>query len=816
MESRMARRLAAVAFTMTLAGSAFSLQLAPEPVLPAVRPWTARWLFVPDASLTAYGVYHFRRRFSLGAVPSTFRVHVSADNRYLLYANGSSVASGPARGDLFHWRYETVDLAPFLRTGENVLAAVVWNLGPETPEAQTTNVTGFLLQGDGPAEKDVNTGPGWKCIRDEAYEMLPIDREEIRHQYYVAGPGDKVTAARYPWGWETAGFDDAAWKAPIAGPTGSSRDAFDAPSRWMLVPRSIPAMDEHPERLERVRRASGVTAPAAFPRAPAPFTVPPRTRARLLLDQGYLTTAYPELVVSGGKDAAVGMKYAENLWVPGTGDKGHRDEIEGKEMRGLRDLFIADGGARRVFRPLWWRTYRYLELNVDTAEQPLTIEDLRGIFTAYPFTRKARFDAGDPELDRILDVGWRTARLCAHETYMDCPYYEQLQYVGDTRIQALVSYYASGDDRLARNAIEQIDDSRTSEGLTMSRFPTRLQQYIPPFSLWWIGMVHDYWRYRDDPAFVRARLPGVRTVLSFFSARQRASGSLGPLPWWNFLDWTSAWPSGSPPGWNFVRDWNSPTSGRTDPRDPSGASAPIDLQLLLAYDEAADLEDELGSKTLAAAYRQEASRLRAEIPRQYWDAGRQLYADTPAKKNFSQHANVLAILGGVVEGEAARALMGRLLSETDLVPCSIYFRHYVHAALNRTGEGDRLLDQLGPWRRMLALGLTTWAEQEDPSRSECHAWGSSPNFELLRTVLGVDSAAPGFRRVRIRPFLGRLTRVSGSVPHPRGEVVVSLRRDGDALEADIRLPEGVDGEVLWRGARSAVGPGQSKLRLTRP
>jgi alpha-L-rhamnosidase len=807
------RRLAVVSLAFLVPGFGGAIRSDPAPV---VRPWTARWISVPDASPADYGVYHFRRRFRVDPVPAAFVVHVSADNRYELYANGARVASGPARGDLFHWRYETVDLAPFLRAGENVLAAVVWNFGPEASEAQVTNQTGFLLQGDGPAEKEADSGAGWKCLRNEAYEILPLNREEIRHQYYAAGPGDKVTAARYPWGWETAELDDAAWKAPVVGPPGSSRDGFDAPSRWMLVRRSVPPMDEHPERLERVRRASGVAVPAAFPRTPARFTVAPRTSALLLLDQGYLTTAYPELVVSGGKDAAIGMRYAENLWVPGTGDKGHRDEIEGKEMRGLRDLFVADGGARRLFRPLWWRTYRYLELSVETREEPLTVEDLRGVFTAYPFTRKARFEAADPELDRILDVGWRTARLCAHETYMDCPYYEQLQYVGDTRIQALVSYYASGDDRLARNAIEQIDESRTSEGLTMSRFPTRLQQYIPPFSLWWIGMVHDYWRYRDDPAFVRARLPGVRTVLSFFAQRQRPNGSLGPMPWWNFLDWTNAWPSGSPPGWNFVREWGSPLSGRIDPGDPSGASAGIDLQLLIAYDEAADLEEELGSKSLAAEYRQAAARLRTEAPRLYWDASRQLYADTPAKKNFSQHTNVLAILSGVAEGEPARVLIGRVLSEPDLVPCSIYFRHYVHSALNRTGEGDRLLDQLDPWRRMLALGLTTWAEQEDPSRSECHAWGSSPNFELLRTVLGVDSAAPGFRRVRIRPFLGRLARVSGSVPHPRGEVTVSLRRDGEALEAEVRLPEGVDGEIVWQGARRPLPSGQSKLRLTRP
>ena len=115
--------------------------------------------------------------------------------------------------------------------------------------------------------------------------------------------------------------------------------------------------------------------------------------------------------------------------------------------------------------------------------------------------RRAKFDAGQPELNQILDVGWHTARLCAHETYMDCPYYEQLQYAGDTRIQCLVSLFQSGDARLMRNAIELLNDSRQSDGCTMSRYPTRLEQYIPGFALWWIGMVHDYFWYVDDAAF---------------------------------------------------------------------------------------------------------------------------------------------------------------------------------------------------------------------------------------------------------------------------------------------------------------------------
>jgi hypothetical protein len=381
---------------------------------------------------------------------------------------------------------------------------------------------------------------------------------------------------------------------------------------------------------------------------------------------------------------------------------------------------------------------------------------------------------------------------------MDCPYYEQLQYAGDTRIQALVSLYMTGDGRLMRNAIAQLDDSRTSEGLTQSRAPTRLQQYIPPFSLWWIGMVHDYWRYQDDPAFVRAMMPGVRAVLGFFAGHQAADGSLGPLPWWNFVDWARAWPRGVPPALD-------------------GASAPLDLQLLLAYGYAADLEQAVGSNVRAREGGEAAARLRATIRQRYWDAGRGLFADTPARTQFSQHANVLAVLAGVVEGAEARAVMDRVLSDTSLVPASIYFRHYLHTALNRTGQGDRYLELLGPWRRMLAEGLTTWAETNEPEvRSDCHAWGASPNFELFRTVLGIDSAGPGFRRVIVRPFLGGLTRASGAIPHPRGEIAVKLALSAGRLEAEIRLPEGVEGELVWRDARRPLRPGPSRLTLPAP
>jgi hypothetical protein len=126
----------------------------------------------------------------------------------------------------------------------------------------------------------------------------------------------------------------------------------------------------------------------------------------------------------------------------------------------------------------------------------------------------------------------------------------------------------------------------------MSRYPTRLQQYIPAWTLWWVGMVHDYWWYADDVPFLKQMLPGVRAVLSFFEARQKENGSLGPLPWWRNFDWVEGWRNGDAP------------------QESDGSSAPFDLLLLLAYGWAADLEQAVGLAPLSEVYRTRERQLR--------------------------------------------------------------------------------------------------------------------------------------------------------------------------------------------------------------
>ncbi len=760
------------------------------------KRWQANWVSHPTASLKEYGVFHFRNAFDLDSIPEKLVIHVSADNRYHLFVNGKSVCRGPARGDFMHWRFETVDISPYLAKGKNSIAAAVWNYGEFIPGAQMTIKTAFVLQADNPKFDFVNTNPQqWRVLQDNAY--VPITH--TLNTFHFVGPGDKIFADKYPWGWEQTDFNDSDWpRARLldkAVPPGVATN-----NSWMLVPRTIPMMEDKLQRIDKARRVTGADINDCFFDGQHKLTIPPRKRVIILLDQTFLTTAYPEISVSGGKDAQIILNYGEALY-DAKGQKGNRNEIEGRKIPNFTDAFQLDGGENRTFSTLWFRTWRYIQLDIRNRDETLTINDFYSRFTAYPFKENAAFSSSDPSIKNIWDVGWRTARLCAGETYYDCPYYEQLQYVGDTRIQALISLYVSGDDRLIRNAITSFDDSRVAEGLTQSRYPCSSMQIIPPYSLFWVAMVHDYWIHRDDPQFVKIYLPGIDAVLNWHEKYIDPNGMLGKTMWWNFVDWAWKW------------DTNKGIGG-VPPTDAQGRSSILTLQYVYALNYAAQLNDAFGRKYFADHYRNLADSLKKSTYKLCWDDKRGLLADTPDGNIFSQHANVLAVLVDLVDPNAQKKLMEKVISDSNLTQCTFYYRYYLIRAANKVGFGDRYIEMLQPWRDMLKIGLTTFAENPEPTRSDCHAWSASPNYDLLATVCGIMPAEPGFKSVKIEPHLGPLTWVEGKMPHPLGQISVRLERNGKTgIKANITLPPGLTGKFVWNGKSVDLKPGPQSVAL---
>ena len=762
------------------------------------KTWKARWIFHPDASGTGYGVFHFRKTFELDDQPENFVIHVSGDNRYRLFVNGKAVCLGPARGDILNWRFETVDIAKYLHKGDNTIASVVWNFGEYRPLAQFTIRTAFILQGNTAKEEVINTDNDWLVIENEAYSPIPVTGDLVPG-YYCAGPGDEVDAARYPWGWEQADYDYSKWlKAGAIYNPGVPRGlyGYSGHSGWNLVPRQIPFMEEEKIRLQQVVRSSGCEVDDGFINGTKPLKIPANTNAVVLLDQEMLTIAYPELLISGGKGSSVKLKYAEAL-IDNNGKKGNRNVTEGKMMVGYEDIFKPDGGNNRLFRPLWYRTYRYLQIEIQTAEEELYLNDLYGIFSAYPLKERATFKSGEELLSDMWEVSWRTARLCATETYMDCPYYEQLQYLGDTRVQSLISLYVSGDDRLMRKAMTLFDNSRIPDGLTTSRYPSFFPQLTPPFSLIWILMIHDYYMLRPNPEYTEQFLMGMENVLSWFESKLDENGILGELPWPNYMDAAPGFgPAGSPPG------------------AENGQSAQITMLFAYALDHAAVLFDFHGEKEQSKRYRSLSDSLKLKLRKLCFDEDKQLFAETPAKTDWTQHTNILAVLADAIPEGEQQDMVLRILNNEELIPAQIYFRFYLYKAMSKTGLADLYLENLQPWEKMLEMGLTTFAEKADDPRSDCHAWSAHPCYFFLSEVCGVNPAESGFKSVKIEPNLGRLQNIEASMPHPEGTIEIKLTRQGKSgIKAEITLPEKITGTFYWEGQSRKLTGGMQSIIL---
>jgi hypothetical protein len=768
--------------------------------------WPASWVDHPQRPQGTPSVAAFRLPFIVTEA-GVARLHVSADNRYRLFLDGEPVGRGPERGDPGHWRYESYDLA--LNAGAHTLVAQSWWLGNLAPFAQMTVRPGFLLAAEGRWQEILSTGKApWEAMLLPGIEHIPATVT------WGAGGKVRLLGDRYAWGWESGEIGHWAPVETIC-PACSAYRANNYLPTWLLQSATLPPMYEQRLRVGAIRYLTADAAPypvtdekdlpcersawQACISAGQPVTVPAHARRRIILDLENYYCGYPEMTVSGGRGASVSELWAESLFVhadPRLPQKGNRDEIAGKYFHGEGNVYLPDGGAHRVFSSLWWCAGRYIEWTIETGDEPLLIEQFILTETHYPLVMEGDFHCADARIEAILPIAKRSLQMCAHETYMDCPYYEQLMYVGDTRLEVLTTYLLTRDARLPRKAIQCFNDSRLPSGLTTSRFPSRETQIIPPFSLWWVGMVYDHWRWRDAD-FARRQLPAVRGVLETFRAMRGEDGLLVAPRGWNFMDWVKKpeWPAGTP----FDADLR--------------LSSILNLQCALILTQTAEMEEGYGEKGLAERDREAARALMAAVLNSFWNDARGLIADEQGQQYYSEHAQCLALLSGLLPAANASRVAEGLLQAPDLARTTIYFSHYLFETLYQLGNAAHFFDSLSLWFALQTQGFKTTFEEPGDTRSDCHGWGAHPIYHCYATLLGIRPAAPGFSRVRIAPLLGNLSWASGTLPHPSGDLTVNFRQAQGHLQADISLPDGLHGDFCWAGETYSLKPGTQRLSL---
>ena len=91
--------------------------------------------------------------------------------------------------------------------------------------------------------------------------------------------------------------------------------------------------------------------------------------------------------------------------------------------------------------------------------------------------------------------------------------------------------------------------------------------------------------------------------------------------------------------------------------------------------------------------------------------------------------------------------------------------------------------------------------------------GRHPNIEFFRIVLGIDSDAPGFRKIKIEPHPGSLKNVGGEIPHPNGKIVANYKFQNNRWAINIELPTNTSGYLLWKGRRYELRNGKNNFNL---
>jgi len=755
------------------------------------------WIWTDTEEMPENKLFLFRKSFSLEEKPKSALVKVSADTRYRLYVNGVSVSFGPCKGDAQVWYYEEVDIAPYLKEGENTVAASVLRLSSLRAVNHSiwrTRHPGLFVYGEmcfQTSTEPLIADETWVWRESTGVTFVPEDNRMAYLDIFEVAVGEKALS-----GWKLPGYDRPGWKNAVPQMAYQIRRSVSPAG---LLPRPIPQMFERTMNFLRISalRESSVNESGWHGLLTGrSVTLQPNSVHIVEIDAGELTTGFMEFEFNAGKGAKVEIMTSESyvyepkepkeglfMTMPEKGDR--TDSVKGY-LDGFTDSYTVGGFGNEMspetYEPFWFRTFRFVRFVVKTSDEALQIKRLAYRETGYPLEVKTEVETSDESLGAIWDISLRSLRRCMHETYEDCPFYEQLQYAMDSRTQILFTYSVAADDRMARRCIDDFHRSLRHDGLTNCCAPTVNSNVIPGFSLYYIMMIHDHMMYFGDKGLVEKYLPTVDAILGFFARNIDIRGIVGRVggviiasPLWSFIDWTKQW---------------SNTAGVPD----AILEGPITMESFLyayALDNAAELAEFADRLGTAEMYRNRSALVKSAINEHCLDE-RGLYIDGPDVRKYSQHCQVWAVLTETAPKDEWKYLMSTALEDKEFTKCSVAMAFYVFRALEKADMYDRTNVLWEPWREMVKNNLTTCQENDTDARSDCHAWGSLALYELPSVVLGVRPAKPGYAAVQVKPLSGYYNWAKGNVITPHGVVTVKWQMENGDVKMEVEAPDGVE------------------------
>ncbi|SFB09165.1 Alpha-L-rhamnosidase N-terminal domain-containing protein [Cohnella sp. OV330] len=469
---------------------------------------------------------------------------------------------------------------------------------------------------------------------------------------------------------------------------------------------------------------------------------------------------------------------------------------------GLENTFryVCREGRQSYVSPVR-RGFRYLILTVRGNSAPVKLHEIYIRQSTYPVADQGRFRCSDSLLNEAWEISRHTTRLCMEDTFVDCPAYEQVFWVGDSRNEALVNYYVFGATEIVERCLNLVPGSADETPLYLDQVPSAWSSVIPNWTFFWILACREYAEHTGDDAFAARIWPAVKLTLTSYLKHIDDSGLLN-MAGWNLLDWAPI---------------DQPNEGIVTHQN---------LFLVKALRDSRKLAAAAGASAEADAFAERADRLAEAINAVLWDEEKRAYidcihADGRRSGVYSMQTQVVAYLCGVAEGDRHTVIESYLVTPPPAFVQigSPFMSFFYYEALEQAGRQRLMLDDIRHnYGQMLRYGATTCWEmypnfaenRSNPdmlTRSHCHAWSAAPGYFLGSSILGVKRGAEGWRSVEVAPQPCDLTWAEGVVPLPQGghiavswEVVsagkLKVRIEApEDIQVNLTLPEGMEGDV---------------------
>ncbi len=735
---------------------------------------------------------------------ASLQLQITACSRYRLWINGQPVLSGPCRSSVHRYFYDAIEVGEYLQVGENVFAVQVllcdnssisdWNTDPrypifsvETPPtAHRLAASGTAVDENGNVLADVHTGKApWKVSLDNTWSLV----RNMDAADNLGAVWEQIDFTRTPSQWKLPSFNDTLWSTAISlePVLPGAEQQYGILKKFPLEARPIPLLNEIPCTLTRE-----LGGPVFGGRES--ITVEPHRSVRLLLDAEGQCNGYMRYRMDGGTGAKLTFTYFEKF-VRGVDEVPRDDWQHGEIGPSQKDSIIA-GGGELIYEPFWYRSLRFLQIEIETAEEPLVLFRPEIRKTGYPLPAVSTVRSSAPWVEPVYEMAVRTLRCCMTDAYMDCPFWEQMQYPMDTRLQALFTYACGADTALAKKALQDFHDSTLPMGLVQGHAPSAPKQIISTFSLHYIFMLYEYWQRTGDLDLLQQYRTDVDRILDYYDRHIGPSGLVEDLGYWDFVDWQDAWAD------------NAGCPGATK----SGPSTIINLMYGKALLAGSEIWAAAGRPPLSLEYQTRQKAIAERVQALCWDEDKGLYREGPDYPEYTQHAQAWAVLNGLVSGPDAKALMERTMTDPDILRCGYSTCFELFRACEQAGCYHLTQSLMDWWIHMVEEHCSTCPETKADSRSECHGWSAVPIYELIAVSAGFRRADGDPGRIVVRPHMDLLPDLEGTNETEYGTVQYRYQRNGDKLQYEITLPEGLQGTFVGAdGTRVPLQPGYNRI-----